>query len=885
MYPNSKGLKMIYKFIDNKGTFTVKNPQNYNLYLPLTNKDGSLLSSISPNLAGDIKADNDHFITPPASIIDIKNNLLCRRDFFIKKNKQVLRLSLASNDVLEAGFLYHKVIKKTKGLHIEILNFIPANLSAEIMWVKVINKNKKAVKLTPTSFIPLYGRSSDNLRDHRHVSSLLNRIRLHKYGIFLKPTMVFDEKGHKVNDTTYFCLGFEGKKTAPLGQFPTLDYFCGKSDLLNPQAIAENITPVTKETSKFNGKETVAAFRFTTKTLQPKQEVNYFLIMGMNTGKDSKQLIMKTFAKLNSPVKIEKSLKETKEYWLNYLSRINFDFKNKDFNNWLLWVKIQPTLRKLFGCSFLPHFDYGKGGRGWRDLWQDALTLLINEPNQAKKLILNNLSGVRIDGSNATIITKKGRLISDRNKISRIWMDHGVWPYLTLNQYINTTADLDILNTEIPYFRDHLLMRGKEVDSAFSQEDYTLRNKNGKVYTGTVLEHILLQHLTSFFNVGKHNIIRLENADWNDGLDMAAKEGESVTFSFMYAHNLASLCILLAELNKKTKKIKLLKEIASLLDRIDKPINYDNFREKQKVLEKYLKRSKDLSGERIELKITDLISDLQAKSMHLHTWLKQKEWLNEGFFNGYYDNKSKKAEGILKGKVKMLLPSQVFPIMSGVASSDQIRKTWNSIKKYLRDPQLGGIRLNTNFGLTYLDLGRAFGFSYGDKENGAFFNHMIIMLGFSLYKQGFIKEGFETINSIYKMATNTRSEIYPLIPEYFNSQGKGLYLYLTGSASWYIYTLLEEILGIKFKLGNMLLNPKLLHSNFTNKHINVNWSFKNKQIHLSYLRGKNKTNPLEIKKILLNNVAISKIDNSYSVKSKYFRKGKNKTVKIEIFFK
>ena len=52
---------MIYRFIDNQGTFRVKDPHKYNLYFPLTNQDGSLLSSISPNLSGDIKKDNEHF--------------------------------------------------------------------------------------------------------------------------------------------------------------------------------------------------------------------------------------------------------------------------------------------------------------------------------------------------------------------------------------------------------------------------------------------------------------------------------------------------------------------------------------------------------------------------------------------------------------------------------------------------------------------------------------------------------------------------------------------------------------------------------------------------------------------------------------------------------
>ena len=43
-------------------------------------------------------------------------------------------------------------------------------------------------------------------------------------------------------------------------------------------------------------------------------------------------------------------------------------------------------LRRIYGCSFLPHHDYGKGGRGWRDLWQDCLALLIMEPEQVRQM-------------------------------------------------------------------------------------------------------------------------------------------------------------------------------------------------------------------------------------------------------------------------------------------------------------------------------------------------------------------------------------------------------------------------------------------------------------------------------------------------------------------
>jgi cellobiose phosphorylase len=51
------------------------------------------------------------------------------------------------------------------------------------------------------------------------------------------------------------------------------------------------------------------------------------------------------------------------------------------------------------------------------------------------------------------------------------------------------------------------------------------------VYKGTLLEHILVQHLTCFHNVGDHNNIRLEDGDWNDLFDMARARGESVAFS------------------------------------------------------------------------------------------------------------------------------------------------------------------------------------------------------------------------------------------------------------------------------------------------------------------------------------------------------------------
>jgi cellobiose phosphorylase len=860
----------------------MENPGKYNIYFPLLNSHGTLLSAISPRLAGDIKSDNEHFLNLPVSVEDLRSSLLARREFFIKTSNEILRLSQPANDKLQAGLFYQKMFKQYKQLHAEIINFIPHNLNAEVMWIKIKNSGKKPIKIRPTSFVPLYGRSEKNLRDHRHVSALLNRVFLNRYGILLKPSMVFDESGHSLNETCYFCYGFEGKNTAPQGQFPTLDYFYGSADIENPDALFKEVKPVKTKRPEFDGKEACAALRFADKTIYPGQETDYFLVMGITSDEPA---MKKVFAQLNCREKIEKSFSATKLFWQDYFSSINFKFNNPYFDGWLIWVKTQPVLRKLFGCSFLPHFDYGKGGRGWRDLWQDVLALLLTEPAAAKNILLNNFKGVRLDGSNATIINRDGNFIGDRNRISRVWMDHGVWPYLTLKFYINRTVDTNILFQDTVYFHDQQLKRAKEIERNFSQPDFIQRTADGKYYQGSVLEHLLIQNIVQFFNVGEHNIVKLENADWNDGLDMAVDKGESAAFSFMYAHNLKDLCVFLDKIKGQIKTVSLLKQIVLLLDRKTNPINYSDYQQKQKRLNEYFEAIRNISGEKVSVRIEDLISDLQAKAEHLSNWLSEKEWLAEGFFNGYYDNTGKRVEGKYDGKINMMLTAQVFAIMSETASAQQIKYCWKAIKKYLYDKSSGGFKLNTDFGRSYPDLGRAFGFSYGDKENGAVFSHMCAMLANALYKRGFIRQGFEVFNSLFKMAIAEKSCLPAVLPEYFNRQAKGLYLYLTGSASWYIYTLIEEVLGIKFIFGDLVLAPKLVKENFSGKDIGISCVFEDKKLTVNFIANGRPNRAYILDKVFLNGKEVECCRNQCLIAGALLRRQSAEQIKLKVWLK
>ena len=85
-------------------------------------------------------------------------------------------------------------------------------------------------------------------------------------------------------------------------------------------------------------------------------------------------------------------------------------------------------------------------------------------------MILDNYGGVRMDGSNATIIgEKQGEFIADRNHITRVWMDHGFWPFLTTKLYIDQTGDIEILLKKVSY-----LMRSGTVHMERSRKRRTM---------------------------------------------------------------------------------------------------------------------------------------------------------------------------------------------------------------------------------------------------------------------------------------------------------------------------------------------------------------------------------------------------------------------------
>ncbi|MBW6459529.1 MAG: cellobiose phosphorylase [Bacteroidales bacterium] len=885
-----KGL--LWKFTSrNDGSFKVPFADYISrLFFPLMNEHG-MKSSITPELKGDIVSSFQNYLTAATVTEELHRNVSGRNFWVVVKGEKPWSVSgnsafqkaekwtsLRDESEVE-GYIGAFVIRRKNaqlGIESGVTVFVPVTDDfVELMKVSIKNISDKPLTFVPTSAIPIFGRHADNFRDHRQVTTMFQKVFVENHGVRVRPTIVHDEHGHAVNKMNYAVLGFEGNGNRPSEIWPVMADFIGEGGSLdNPEAVFNHLPAPVYSDGAVNGREAIGAMRYREKTLAPGELAEYIIIHGIT---DNENDIGDWGKKFGSAEKFNLHLENTLNYWRKVSTAVAFDTGDHVFDNWVKWVAFQLKCRQIFGNSYLPDFGYGRGGRGWRDLWQDLLSIFLVDPAGAREEILNNFRGVRLDGSNATIIgTKPGEFIADRNNVPRTWCDHGAWPVFVLDFYIQQTGDLEILFKELPYWKDVFSHRCKSKDQKWSpSQGYQQLDETGKVYYGSVLEHIIVQQLTAFFNVGEHNNLLLEGGDWNDTLDMAREKGESVCFHNFYSYNLSTIANILIYLHAQGyKTIDLLSEILLLLDRLpnQSKVDYNLPEARQNRLNRFFgKIGHKVSGSRVEISIKDLIKDLQEKSSHISEHIRKNEWVTTsegyGFFNGHYDNNGQAVHGDTEDGVLMDLTSQVMPVMCGVADDAQIEEMIRSAKRYLKDPDSPGLRLCTDFKRLNLNIGRITGFTYGYKEHGSKWSQQNIMFAYGLYRRGFAEQGFEIFKELFQLCTDSpKALIFPGIPSYFEPVDRGAYAYLTGSSTWLLLTLTTQIFGVDGWFGDLLLHPRLDRSFFNaSGQAAISRNFRELRLHICYHNNQQLSYPdYRISQVIINGRNLDINDGNHS---------------------
>lgn len=877
-----EGRGPLWEFLpENNGSFRSPDAEMISrLYFPLMNRYG-MKCSISPEMKGDIASSFEHYLTAATVTEELHRNV-SNRNFWIKVDGQQ-PWSASGNSVYQkserwqddgddteiegkiGAFICRRSNPKL-GLKCKTTVFTPdTDDFLEIMKVEIENITDHPLTFNATSATPIFGRHPDNFRDHRQVTTMFQKIFREDHGVRVKPTIVHDEQGHSENHVNYLVLGFEEDGKAPVQIWSSLYDFIGEGGSLdNPEALYSDMQAPTYAVGETSGMEAIGAMQYKQRTLMPGETVSYIVLHGITEELDD---IKEWQKKFGSESKIDQHLQKTLEFWQQIANEITVTTADNTFDNWVKWISFQLKCRQIYGNSFLPDFGYGRGGRGWRDLWQDLLSIFLIDPDSARNEIINSIKGVRVDGSNATIIgTEPGTFIADRNKVPRTWSDHGAWPAFVINFYIQQTGDLDILFQEVPFWKDQFIHRSKKHDGKYKVSDGCWqKTTSGEIYESSVLEHLIIQQLSAFYNVGDHSILLLEGADWNDTYDMAREKGESVGFYAFYAQNLKLITSWLSALYERgVKEVVLMKEIGVLLNGYERSSDY-SVNEKQKRLNKYFKLvSHEVSGEKIKVGIQTLILDLMLKADHISQLIREQEWIplgdGKGFFNGHYDNKGIAIDGLKGDRIMMDLTTQVMMVMQGVATADQIAGIIKASDYYLKDGR--GYRICTPFTNIDMNIGRITGFVYGHKEHGSKWMQQNVMMAYGLYLRGFKEKASEIIQDTYELSTDSAtSKIFPGLPSYFGPGDKGSYAYLTGSSTWFILSLTTQIFGVRGEMGNLCLEPKIPHNFFDDQgEASIAFTFRGIRIKLIYhFQKPAKSDNYKLNGILINGKKPSKV--------------------------
>ena len=83
------------------------------------------------------------------------------------------------------------------------------------------------------------------------------------------------------------------------------------------------------------------------------------------------------------------------------------------------------------------------------------------------------------------------------------------------------------------------------------------------------------------------------------------------------------------------------------------------------------------------------------------------------------------------------------------------------------------------------------------------------------------------------------AQIYPGVPEYISSRGRGMYSYVTGAGSWTIFLMLTQVYGIRGQLGDLLIEPKLVKEQYDSGEVlTVDTLFAEKEVCVSFYNRK-----------------------------------------------
>jgi cellobiose phosphorylase len=495
------------------------------------------------------------------------------------------------------------------------------------------------------------------------------------------------------------------------------------------------------------------------------------VVFKLGVGRDRNEAL-DLIHRFRNPDSAREALDKVWQHWNHTLGAVNVETPDQSFNlmanGWLLY---QTLACRLWARGA----TYQSGGAfGFRDQLQDVAAFIHARPSLTREHLLLCAAHQFTEGD----VQHWWHPPLNRGVRTRCSDDY-LWLPLVLCRYVEATSDAGILDEPVKF------LEGRRLKA----DENSCYDLPGEGEEANLYEHCLraVRHGLKF---GAHGLPLIGSGDWNDGFDRVGEggSGESVWLGFFL--------------------YEVLTKFASLAQLRQDQFFYD---------------------------------ECLAEAAKLRLNLAAHGWDGGWYRRAYFDDGSALGSAV-NSECRIDSIAQSWSVLSGAGERERTVQAMEALDQYLIDRDQALVKLLAPpFDVSEPNPGYIKGYLPGVRENGGQYTHAAVWAGMAFAVLGSGRrawEIFNLINPVNHTATPEGLQVYKVEPYVMAADvyaapphaGRGGWTWYTGSAAWMYRFMMESLLGITLKNGQLSLKP-LFPAHW--KEFKVHYRFRETVYHLT----------------------------------------------------